>query len=148
MTPRLAAVFHAVGVCFVVLGGLVAAATRPLGVELGSWLAAYLVLVCGVGLAVMGRAQQRFAPTPVPDRTAWGQFALWNAGNACVVVGTLATVPAVVDVGGVLLLPPLLFALRSVARSRGSLLVWLYRAGLVVLLVSIPVGLVLGHLRA
>ncbi len=33
----------------VIVGGLVAAVAGPLGLAQGSWLAAYLVLVCGVG---------------------------------------------------------------------------------------------------
>jgi len=33
----------------VIVGGLVAAVTGPSGLEQGSWLAAYSVLVCGVG---------------------------------------------------------------------------------------------------
>ncbi|MCE5292393.1 MAG: hypothetical protein LLG14_24605, partial [Nocardiaceae bacterium] len=43
------------GMSQVILGGLVAAVTRPLALTHGSWLAAYLVLVGGVAQYTMGR---------------------------------------------------------------------------------------------
>ena len=49
----------ATGIGSVVLGGLVAAVTEPLDLTHGSWVAAYLVLVGGVGQGAMGRARLR-----------------------------------------------------------------------------------------
>jgi len=41
---------YTLGAALVVVGGLVAAVTSPLALAKGSWLAAFLVLVCGVVL--------------------------------------------------------------------------------------------------
>ena len=88
-----------VGAGCVVLGGLVAALTGPLRLAQGSWLAAYLVLVCGVSQYAMGRVPALVAAAPTPDRCGWTQLGCWNLGNAAVVVGTLLALPAVVDLG-------------------------------------------------
>src|SRR5699024_5376917 len=71
------------------------------------------------------------------------------------VVGTLLGLPLGVDAGSVLLIVALLLALmqlrgRSEPRAAGGpvrLLGWAYLAVLIVLVVSIPVGIALAHLR-
>lgn len=140
-------VFYALGVCFVVLGGLVAAVTGPLDLTKGSWLAAYLVLVCGVAQCVIGRAQVVLAREPVPPRVWMTQLHCWNTGNLLVVVGSLTSSPYVVDVGGLLLLPTLALGVWATRDGSGPWL-WPYRAVLLLLAVTMPVGLVLAHLRA
>ena len=137
--------FYWTGVVQIVAGGLVAAASGPLDVEKGSWLAAYLVLVGGVAQCAFGQCS--FAHGASAQLSS-AQFGLWNIGNLLVVIGTLATVPYVVDVGGVLLLPALLLAVRATIGATSRALLWAYRAVLLVLAVSIPIGLVLAHLRA
>lgn len=141
------AVSYAVGVVFVVVGGLIAAFTSPLDLAKGSWLAAYLVLVCGVAQAALGRWQESLTLRPVATRLWTMQFAGWNIGNALVVIGTLQHLPFLVDTGGLLLFGVVVSAawmLRGGAtRSWG----WAYGALLLVLAVTIPIGLVLAHLR-
>jgi len=140
-----------IGAGLVVLGGLVAAATGPLALAKGSWLAAYLVLVCGVAQAAMGRVPSRSVRSP---RSGWALLAGWNAGNAAVIAGSLVSQPVLVDAGGLLLLVVLVVLLVDTLRrspdddagrraARG-----LFAALLLVLIVSIPIGLVLAHLRA
>ena len=70
----------------VVVGGFVAAFTGPFGWTKGSWVAAYLVLVLGVGQYVMGRAR---AGTGDADPAGWIQLAGWNLGSLLVIGGTL-----------------------------------------------------------
>lgn len=131
----------------VVGGGLVAALTGPLVLSKGSWLAAYLVLVCGVAQYLIGRA---------PVRAGWFALAMWNAGNIAVITGTLLTSPYLVDAGGVLLLVVLIALLRELLRRRTSDAIvsmrawqrWLMVAVVSALIVSVPIGLVLAHLRA
>lgn len=149
-----AAVLTATGACCVVLGGLVAAATAPLSLAHGSWLAAYLVLVCGVAQCAMGRAHAwRRAAAPAPRRWSWAQVGAWNLGNALVIVATLLGWPPLVDLGSALLVVALLIALfaaptRGTATGRLALLgSWAYRALLLVLAVSIPTGILLSYLR-
>jgi hypothetical protein len=126
----------------------VAAVTSPLDLAHGSWLAAYLVLVGGVGQVAMGVARL-LRPGPADAaRLGWSQVAAWNLGNALVIVGTLITLPWLVDVGGLGCVVALALALLHARRLRGTVRTWGYRAVLAVLLVSVPVGLVLAHVRA
>lgn len=148
------------GALGVVSGGLVAAVSDPLSLAKGGWLAAYLVLVCGVGQYVMGLVQARPEVRPTGAGHGWTQVLCWNVGNLGVVVGTLAGVVWVVDLSAVLLLVALGAALAVVSpgrlsdgrepgrpgRGRGERLAWwAYRAMLLVLVVSLPVGVVLAH---
>lgn len=148
-----AAVLTAVGGGCVVLGGLVAAVTDPLGLAHGSWLAAYLVLVCGVAQCAMGRARRTGPTVPASRRWAWAQVAAWNLGNAAVIAATLLGRPWLVDLGSAPLVVALLIALFA-APTRGSVTgplalfgTWVYRALLLVLAISIPVGILLSSLR-
>ncbi|HTM83819.1 MAG TPA: hypothetical protein VL179_02770 [Mycobacterium sp.] len=136
-----------VGSCCVVVGGLVAAVAGPLKLDHGSWLAAYLVLVCGAAQCAIGIAQPQLAALPVRARAYWIGLICWNVGNAAVIAGTLAAVPIVVDIGGVSLLIPLVGTIRVVRTSSRRLLSLAYRAVIGILIVSIPVGLALAHLH-
>lgn len=134
------------GTASIVLGGLVAAVTGPFGWEKGSWAAAYLVLVTGVAQYVMGR---RRAGAAAPDRDGWLQLATWNLGSLAVILGALVRQPLIVDLGSLVLLPALALALRTDLRlGAGSRAVTAgYRLLLLALLVSIPIGMLLTHLR-
>lgn len=135
--------FYYTGVLFVVGGGMVAAVTAPLGVYRGSWLAAYLVLVCGVAQAAIGRAQEGL-PRDRVRLAVWGwQYACWNAGNALVILGTMRQWLLPIYLGSALLLGVIVMALWLLRNGLTQLWGWAYAAMLVVLLVSIPVGLLL-----
>ncbi|WP_068251639.1 hypothetical protein [Janibacter corallicola] len=147
-SPTAPATAHlALGATSIVLGGLVAAVTGPFGWEKGSWAAAYLVLVTGAAQYVMGR---RRAGARAPDRDGWLQLAAWDLGSLAVLLGVLVRQPPVVDLGSVVLLLGLALALRTDLRlGAGSRAVTVgYRLLLLVLLVSIPVGMLLTHLRS
>jgi hypothetical protein len=148
----------------VILGGLVAAITGPLGLENGSWLAAYLVLVCGVGAYATGTMQARPAPTPTPQARSLTQLGCWSLGNAAVITGAMTGIAIIVDAGVPLLVIALALALADALRrdrptesphqtagnpAPGSnrLTGWAYRSLLLVLMISAPVGAVLAHLR-
>ncbi|KXT58886.1 hypothetical protein ACE11G_03220 [Gordonia sp. PS3] len=136
--------FTATGSAAVIAGGLVAAVARPLDLAKGSWLAAYLVLVCGVALIAIGIAQQR-APQPMSARFHAPQLTGWIAANALVIAGSLTDTPAVVDVGSILLLVVLAATWRAGLRLLGSKApaAYAYLAVLTVLIVSVPIGMVL-----
>lgn len=147
--------FTVSGVLCVIAGGLVAAVTASSPTEHGTWAAAYLVLVCGVAQAGLGLGQALFtASTSAPVVAV--QFVGWNVGNAAVLVGTLAGLTALVDLGGGLLVVTLgllargLIPAAGVCRVAGALRCCLYGYRLLVLLllVSIPVGLILARVRA
>src|SRR5690606_21511166 len=134
----------------VVVGGLVAAVTSPLQLSHGSWAAAYLVLVNGVAQVALGKAQAALAPTAPSRGVQATQLAAWNVGGAAVIGGTLARMPLIVDVGGLLLVIALALMIRTVrGRTAGPRwAIWTYRLLLIIVLVSIPIGLLLAHARA
>jgi hypothetical protein len=146
----IARVAYVLGVCFVVVGGLVAAVTGPLELARGSWLAAYLVLVCGVAQVALATAQPVLSTRPVPPRVWLVQVVGWNVGNGVVVAGVLLDAAVVVDVGALPLLVTLVLAIDAVRRPPRPLSIAAvgYLAVLAVLIASVPVGLVLAHVRA
>lgn len=132
----------------VILGGIVAAATSPLALEHGSWAAAYLVLVVGVALVALGTAQSHLAPA-VGSLSIALELGGWLLGSAAVIGGTILGVPLIVDAGGILLLVSLItfaVAVRKPATASPVTLL-LFRIVLLVIIVSMPIGLVLAHLR-
>ena len=149
-TARDALPFRALALAWVVTGGLVAAVTGPLGLEHGSWSAAFQVLVGGVMQGVLGIAQAHLAARRIGRRPLLAQLLTWNLGCLAVIGGTLLTVPLLVDAGGLALVAAMAVMIRAVGRgAQGpAWALWLFRAALVVTAVSIPVGLVLAHLRA
>ena len=133
--------FVVVGAVLVLAGGFVAAAGGEAPSRHLSWASAYLVLVCGSAQVLLGGGQALLARRlPGPSLVA-AQFAAFNLGNAGVLAGTLSGVTGVLYAGGAVLVVALgLFAWatrEAVARHR---LVIAYRAALVVLAVSVPVG--------
>lgn len=155
--PNPATVLTAIGVCSVVIGGLVAAVTEPLDLAHGSWLAAYLVLVGGVTQCAMGQARIQ-GPEVIAPRGSWAQIGCWNVGNALVIGGTLTGEPLAVDFGSALLVIALAIAFRAARPGAGSatssaagglsaLVGHVHRTLLLVLAVSIPIGMALAHLR-
>lgn len=142
-----------VGAAAVVAGGLVAAATAPSPSEHGSWAAAYLVLVVGVAQIALGAGQAALTASGPSVRTLRFEVAGWNLANAAVIAGTLANVNVLLYIGGALLMAVLATFASAV---RGTALaaaqgrrwpVYALRAIVVLLLVSVPVGLVLATVR-
>ena len=83
--------------------------------------------------------------------TGWAQCAGWNLGSAGVIAGTLAENSLLVFLSSAALVAALIIAAlgtRIVGKASGGGL-WLlaYRAMLVILAVSIPVGMALSYLR-
>lgn len=133
----------------VVAGGIVAAVAHPTGFELGSWLAAYLVLVVGVAQLALGGGQAWLAASTPDTPTIIRQALLWNIGAAGVIGGTLLSSPAVTTLGGLVTVAALVAFLVGVRRL-GSVPKWaplLYRGVAVFVLGSIPVGLFLSWVR-
>lgn len=140
--------FLAAGSLAIIAGGFAAAVTGPTEWEHGSWVAAFLVLVAGVAQVGLGAAQAQLAPITPSIGFAAVECALWNAGCLAVIVGTLLSNPLTVSIGGGLVVAALgmsTFAVRGTGGQR--LLLLLYRALLIVLLVSIPIGTTLAWTR-
>jgi hypothetical protein len=113
-------------------------------------VAAFLVLVAGVGQIGLGTGQAAVAAGPPNRRRIASQVALLNSGSLLVLTGTLAAAPGVVT-AGVLTFAAALVLFARTPRRRGDQEAWLhhaYTALLLLLLVSTPVGLALAWLRA
>lgn len=140
--------FAIVGTLAILAGGSIAAAARPAGWDQGSWAAAYLVLPAGLGTWVGGLAlgflPDRRAGTAAPEVRAPWFLTAWVLGNTGVLVGNLLDLPLVLGLGALVLLG-VLIASALVLRSVGSSGPWLraYLIGVVVLVVSVPIGLLL-----
>ena len=138
-----------IGAICIIAGGLVSAVTASVPSQAAAWTVAYLVLVSGVAQLALGLGQSALAAVP-SWRLIGLELATFNLGNLAVMVGTLVRMPLVVDVGGVLLLVALALFIWGVrgSSSRARVVLYGYRFVTLVLLVSIPIGLALAHIRA
>lgn len=141
--------FLAVGAICIIAGGVVAAVARPTGFEMGSWLAAFLVLVGGVAQVALGVGQGWLAVIAPAPRTIYGELVVFNVGAALTVIGSLAAIPAVTTVGSLCVVAALVLFLRGVGggtyRLRRPLLA--YQLLVWFVLLSTPVGIVLAWIR-
>src|SRR5690625_7381345 len=92
--------FRLLGLVWVLTGGLTAAVTGPLGLEHGSWSAAFQVLVGGVMQGVLGIAQAHLAARRLGRRALLAQLLTWNLGCLAVIGGTRLAPPLLVHAGG------------------------------------------------
>jgi hypothetical protein len=146
---RAARPFLVIGSLCTIAGGLVAAVTRPTGFALGSWTAAFLVLVGGVAQIALGAGQGWLADHPPSARRVRAEVLWWNVGVAATVVGTLAATPIITTMAGCALVVALgLFIATTKARSSVSRSARvIYRAIATLVLVSVPIGLALAWAR-
>lgn len=140
---RAAAPFVVIGLALVIVGGLVSAAAAPTASYHSSWAVAYIVLVAGVAQGLLGLGQAMLTGGTAPVAVRRAQLWCWNLGNAAVVAGTLADVPVLLYLGCVLLVVTLVLVLRATAQVPSGGVLWTVRIIVVVLLVSIPTGIVL-----
>jgi hypothetical protein len=139
--------FVAVGVTCTVAGGLVAAVTRPLSFELGSWTAAFLVLVGGIAQVALGVGQAWVGNPRFSLQRA--ELVAWNASVVLTIVGTLRATPALTSAAGGLLVVALgLFLVGSRSDTQhGRAWRAAYRILITFVLLSVPVGLALAWAR-
>lgn len=141
--------FVGLGATSVVAGGLIAAATRPTHFELGSWLAAYLVLVGGVAQIALGAGQAWIADQPPSARVVRAEILLWNVALGATVIGSVTSAPVATSVGVVATVLALGLFLRGVGARAHAMrwLRWAYRGVIVVVLIGAPIGLALAWTR-
>lgn len=148
VTTRARGLFLGAAAVAVAAGGFVAAAGGVAPSRHLSWATAYLVLVWGLCQAVLGVGQFIVAPRASPPlRLVTWQFISFNLGNAGVLVGTLAGSTFGLDAGSAVFLVALglfAWATRHVAGGR-RMAILVYRAVLIVLVASVPAGVVLAH---
>lgn len=135
--------FLILGSVCIVLGGMVAAITRPTGFVLGSWTAAFLVLVGGTAQIAFGVGQSWLSERPPHARRVRTEVVCWNAAVAGTVVGTVAGALIVTTGAGLILMwvLGLFIATTSPAGSVRRSVCVAYCTLAAIVLVSIPIGL-------
>lgn len=132
----------------VIAGGILSAVTAHAATQAASWAAAYLVLVGGVGTAGLAIGRGLVSASTPSNNRLWSERGIWVVGNVLVLAGTLISPAGFVEVGSVLLMVTLWSVGAGVYRGKGhAALRWLFLTLLVVLIVSIPIGILLSHLR-
>jgi hypothetical protein len=141
--------FLAIGLTCTIAGGLIAAVSRPTQFTLGSWLAAYLVLIGGVAPIGLGSGQALLAESCPTSSKVRVEVLAWNAGLVAVIVGTLVPAVPVTMFGGVLTALALATFISEVRHGQRSVRwAWyLYMGTACFVLVSTPIGLALAWLR-
>ncbi|MFC6705885.1 hypothetical protein [Flexivirga alba] len=142
-TGRAAAPFVVIGLGLVIVGGFVSAAAAPTASYHSSWAVAYVVLVAGVAQGFIGLGQAVLTEGATSAKVRLAELCCWNAGNALVVAGTLLDVPIVLYLGCLPLIATLMLVLRALAHAPSNWLLWAMRVVVVILLVSMPTGIVL-----
>jgi hypothetical protein len=133
-----------IGGTLVIAGGLVAAVNSAAPFAHGSWLAAYLVLVGGVGQIALGSGAAALAPEDRSARLAPAQLLLWNVGSIAVPAGVLITQRALVALGSIALLAALAAFAACVRGTRAGPGRIGYQLLIAALAISVLVGSTLG----
>lgn len=137
-----------IGAIAVVAGGLLSAATAPHATYTSAWAVAYVVLVVGVIQMGLGVGLTLLPGQPVSWRIILPIVVLLNVANAAVIGGTVLkdTISAgtlIVDVGGILLAIAAVLCALAVRRAKYSWWLAAYYAIILIIVVSMPTGLVL-----
>ncbi|HEY5182168.1 MAG TPA: hypothetical protein VIJ07_20760 [Dermatophilaceae bacterium] len=109
------------------------------------WAVAYLVLVAGIAQLALGIGQALLAEPAPSRRILVGEVITWNLGNTAVLAGTVSALAALTDAGGLLLVVALALQLGGTRGARVGWLLRAYQSLILIVLVSIPIGLLLAH---
>jgi hypothetical protein len=143
-------IFSVLSILAIVAGGLISAFSARNPTRLTSWMSAYLVLVAGLvqfGLITI------WAGLGSPSGGIMLMALLaYNLGNIGVLAGTMEKARAayyvrLVDLGGILLALALILMLWAVRQSGFSWTMAEFVALVLIILISMPIGLVLSHRR-
>lgn len=143
-------IFSAASVLAIAAGGLLAAFSARKPDKLKIWMSAYLVLI--VGLVQLGLVTAWQATGATDFRLALAAFVMYNLGNGCVLLGTMyktgfRNYSLVVNFGGLALAAAMVLLLVSVRDLQASWTLAGFIALVLVILVSMPIGLVMSARR-
>lgn len=133
----------------ILAGGFLSAVSAASPSYLAAWAVAYLVLVVGFAQLLLGIGQDQLAVRRPSASLVAAEVLAFNLANAAVLIGSLTTTVVLTWVGAALIVVAMalfIWAARG-GGSRHRWLLYLFRAMIVVLLVSAPVGIVLAHSR-
>jgi hypothetical protein len=144
-------IFATLSVLAIIAGGLISAFSARRPTQFTAWVSAYLVLV--VGIMQLGIVSLWHALGRPQVAVAWLALLIYNLGNLCVIIGTLlkkraGRYPRPVDLGGLFLALAMLLLLMSVRHAKLSWALGGFAALVIIILVSMPIGLVLSNKRS
>lgn len=135
--------FAILGTIAVVGGSLLSAALAPTPSYDGNWAVAYIVLVGGVAQIVLGVGQTAVTGGHIQRVTVAVQVLLWNLGVAATVVATIANIPWLLYVAALAQAAVIVIFLVLTRRGGQRALTWALRIIALLLVISIPTGIVL-----
>lgn len=144
--------FLVAGIICVIAGGLLAAATAYVTTQKTAWATAYIVLVGGVAQIGLGAGVAWLSPAAGSRWARWA-FVGWNLGNIGVLSGQLAGLLVLTDIGTAILVAALVLVLVAARGRQGTeapahpAVLFAFRALVLLLAVSMPVGVILAHLH-
>ena len=147
---RSAIPFLLLGGVSVIAGGLLSAATALSPSYTASWAVAYIVLVAGVAQLVLGIGQAYLAPHQPSSRVVAVEAIAFNLAHVAVLAGTLVTAAWIVDIGAALIVVALalfIWSVRGTGIGNRWVLYRAFRAMIVIVLVTTPIGLVIAHTK-
>lgn len=138
---RVVVPFVLMGMAAIIIGGLIAAAVAHEPSRHWVWLAAYLVLVCGVAQCALGVGQALLAPRAPGSIRLWCEWGLFNLGSLAVIVGTMLPRFLVMLGGTLALLLALALFMHAIRRAMRTRLRRAYESVLAVVALGALVGL-------
>ncbi len=146
---RTATPFLVIGGLGIVLGGLFSAISAGSPSYLAAWAVAYLVLVVGVAQVVLGMGQARLAVHAPSEGVVSAEVLTFNLANILVLGGSMFSLTSLTWVGAALIVVAMGLFIWAARGSASEQRWWLYgyRAMIVVILVSAPIGIILANSR-
>jgi len=146
---RTAIPFLVVGGISIIAGGVISAVAAASPSYIASWAVAYIVLVAGVAQLVLGIGQAQLTSTQSPTWVIVAEAVALNLANVAVLIGSLAEIRVLSYIGAALLVIALVLFVWAVRgnHSRNRWLLYAFRAIVVILAVTAPIGLVIAHSR-
>ncbi|MDN5880579.1 MAG: hypothetical protein ACTHWW_00790 [Arthrobacter sp.] len=146
---RTATPFLVIGGLGMLLGGLFSAISAASPSYLAAWAVAYLVLVVGVAQVVLGLGQARLAVKTPSEGFVSAEVLTYNLANIAVLGGSMFSLTLLTWIGAGLIVVAMglfIWAARGAASEQRW---WLYgyRAMIVIILVSAPIGIILANSR-
>lgn len=143
-------IFSALSILAIIAGGLISAFSAQRPTRFTSWVSAYLVLVVGVIQLSLVSLWHSLGQPEVA--AVWLALLTFNLGNFSVIVGTLRKKKAgrhhgLVNLGGLLIALAMLLLLAAVRNAKMSWASAGFIILTVVILVSMPIGLMLSRKR-
>ncbi len=124
-----------------------AAAVAHAPTEHPVWAVAYLVLVPGVIQVALGAGQAILAREEPGTPTLLSQLLIFNVGNGLVIGGTVTDHPVITYVGSLLIVVALAMFIVLARGVHLRVLRWTYQVLVAIVLVSVPIGLVIQHVK-